>query len=153
LGLIAGSFASCSRDYLCRPAASGKKLLGGSGVRTAPLLPCAHEHRVSKVGFGDRFGPLQSRFRGTLDRYIRKERLEPTYELTTPSIYVEQIKLTEKEMQETARQKNLLLAPGKRKKNFREFDSGLERKAAIKDAKRCLRCDLDAKEAREKEVQ
>ncbi len=88
-----------------------------------------------------------------IDRYLKGEKLGLTYQLTRPSIYVEPVKLTAEEMLETARQKTNRLAPEKRKKSFKEVELGFDRTCAIKEAKRCLRCDLEIVKEGEKELQ
>jgi NADH-quinone oxidoreductase subunit F len=86
-----------------------------------------------------------------IDQYLTNGEIKFTYKVTRPSIYVEPVKLTVKETLENTRQETKKLNLAKRKKNFDEVDLGLSRSAAIKEAKRCLRCDLEVKEADEKE--
>ena len=80
-----------------------------------------------------------------IDKYIRGEKMEFAYTVTRPSVYVEPVKLTEKELMETARQKTAKLLAARRLKNFKEVELGFDRVSAIKEAKRCLRCDLEIK--------
>ncbi len=81
----------------------------------------------------------------TIDKYIRGEKFEFRYEVTRPSIYVEPVKLKAEEILEVSRQESKNLSSEKRRKNFKEVDLGLDKKSAIKEAKRCLRCDLEVK--------
>ncbi|MBC8486236.1 MAG: hypothetical protein H8D45_09390, partial [Bacteroidetes bacterium] len=66
-----------------------------------------------------------------------------------PSVYVEPIELTEEEYDITE-QETMKLAVNKRTKNLKEVDLGFDRERAVKEAKRCLRCDLEAKAEDEK---
>jgi len=86
-----------------------------------------------------------------IDQYLRNKEIEFEYRITRPSVYVEPVKLTIKETLESTRQEPRKLEAGKRSKNFEEVDLGLSKTAAIKEAKRCLRCDLEVKEEDEKE--
>ncbi|TET62785.1 MAG: hydrogenase, partial [Candidatus Stahlbacteria bacterium] len=81
----------------------------------------------------------------TIDKYIRADKSETRYEITRPSIYVEPVKLKVEEVLEISRQETKKLSFEKRRKNFEEVNLGLDKKAAIKEAKRCLRCDLDVR--------
>ena len=86
-----------------------------------------------------------------IDKYLKGEKFEFEYKVTRPSIYVDPIKLTVEDVLETSRQKEQKLARGKRLKNFEEVDLGFDKNSAIKEAKRCLRCDLELKKEAEKE--
>jgi NADH-quinone oxidoreductase subunit F len=86
-----------------------------------------------------------------IDQYLRNGKIKFDYKVTRPSTYVEPVKLTVKETLESTRQETRKLDRAKREKNFREVDLGLSKTAAIKEAKRCLRCDLEVKEEDEKE--
>jgi NADH-quinone oxidoreductase subunit F len=86
-----------------------------------------------------------------IDKYIKGEKIEFKYKVTRPSIYVEPVKLTVEETLDAVRQEAKKLKPENREKNFKEVDLGLNRKSAVKEAKRCLRCDLEVKKEEEKE--
>ncbi|MGB9721063.1 MAG: NADH-quinone oxidoreductase subunit NuoF [bacterium] len=88
-----------------------------------------------------------------IDCYIKGEKMEFTYRVTRPSVYVEPVKLTEKELFENKRQEMKKLVVKKRVKTFNEVDLGLDKISAIKEAKRCLRCDLEVKKEDEKKEQ
>jgi NADPH-dependent glutamate synthase beta subunit-like oxidoreductase len=85
----------------------------------------------------------------SIDKYIKGEKLEFEYNVTRPSVYVEPIELTEEEY-DIPEQETRKLAVNKRTKNLNEVDLGFDRESAIKEAKRCLRCDLEAKAEDEK---
>uniref|UniRef100_A0A7V1EIB8 NADH-quinone oxidoreductase subunit NuoF n=1 Tax=candidate division WOR-3 bacterium TaxID=2052148 RepID=A0A7V1EIB8_UNCW3 len=89
----------------------------------------------------------------SIDRYIKGEKMEFEYKVTRPSVYVEPVKLTERELLENKRQKTRKLEIKKRIKNFEEVDLGLDKISAVKEAKRCLRCDLEVKSLDEKKEQ
>jgi NADH-quinone oxidoreductase subunit F len=86
-----------------------------------------------------------------IDKYIKGEKIEFTYNVTRPSVYVEPVKLTVEETLEAVRQEAKKLKLENRKKNFKEVDLGLDKKSAMKEARRCLRCDLEVKKEEEKE--
>ena len=65
--------------------------------------------------------------------------------------HVEPVKLTVEETLEISRQKTKKLKSEKRQKNFQEVELGFDKNSAIKEAKRCLRCDLEIKKIDEKE--
>ncbi len=81
----------------------------------------------------------------SIDRYIKNMDIDFDYRVTRPSIYVEPVKLTEKELFENKRQATKKIDTAKRLKNFKEVDIGFDKLSAIKEAKRCLRCDLEVK--------
>lgn len=87
----------------------------------------------------------------SIDKYIKNEKIDFSYTITRPSIYVEPVKLTVEEVLETTRQEVKKLKTKNRRKNFKEVDLGFNKKCAIKEAKRCLRCDLEVKKEDEKE--
>ena len=86
-----------------------------------------------------------------IDQYLRRKEIEFEYSVTRPSVYVEPVKLTIKETLESTRQEPRKLETKKRSNNFQEVDLGLSKTAAVKEARRCLRCDLEVKEQDEKE--
>lgn len=86
----------------------------------------------------------------SIDKYIKGEPIEFSHRVTRPSIYVEPAKLKVEEVFETQRQEVKQLSLVSRTKNFTEIDFCLDKKAAIKEAKRCLRCDLEVKELDDK---
>jgi NADPH-dependent glutamate synthase beta subunit-like oxidoreductase len=89
----------------------------------------------------------------SIDKYIKGEKIEFEYHVSRPSVYVEPIELTEEEY-DIPEQETRKLAVNKRTKNLKEVDLGFDKECAVKEAKRCLRCDLEAKaeEDKRKEV-
>jgi NADH-quinone oxidoreductase subunit F len=85
----------------------------------------------------------------SIDKYLRGEPLEITYEVTRPSRYVPTVELTDAEIEEVMsleRPEMPILPVKKRKKNFKEVDLGFNEEMAVKEAKRCLRCELGTKD-------
>ena len=78
-----------------------------------------------------------------IDRYIRGESLVREYKPTRPSMYIAPVKLTEKEIEEAERPEIPCLAVNKRRKNFKEVNLNMRKEEAVKEARRCLRCDLE----------
>ncbi len=84
----------------------------------------------------------------SIGKYLRGENLQLEYEITDPSVYVEPVKLSEEEIEEMAnikRPEMPCLSLKKRVQNFDQVELGYEEATAIKEAKRCLRCDLREK--------
>lgn len=81
-----------------------------------------------------------------IDKYIKGEKLERKYKVTRPALYVEAVKLTEEETKSLKRPKVQSLLVEQRLKDFSEVELGFTEADAILEAKRCLRCDLEAKE-------
>jgi hypothetical protein len=76
--------------------------------------------------------------------------MELEYHITRPSVYVDPVELKVEELLDAHRAKTPTLPVQKRSKNFNEVDHCLSKEAAIKEARRCLRCDLESKEDSEK---
>jgi NADH-quinone oxidoreductase subunit F len=81
-----------------------------------------------------------------IDKLIKGEKIEFDYRVTRPSIYVDPIKLKIEEVLDSHREPVNRLPTKNRSKNFKEVDLCLSKKAAVKEAKRCLRCDLEVKD-------
>lgn len=86
-----------------------------------------------------------------IDQYLRGQDIKFEYRVTRPSVYVEPVTLSVEETLESTRQESRKTKPEQRSKNFHEVESGLDKNAAIKEARRCLRCDLEVKQEDEKE--
>jgi len=85
-----------------------------------------------------------------IDKYIRGEKLERKYEVTRPELDVEAVKLTEEETKSLKRPQAQFVPTDRRLKDFSEVELGFTEADAIREAKRCLRCDLEAREERKK---
>ena len=83
-----------------------------------------------------------------IDKYIRGESLARRYELIRPSRYLPPVELTEEEI-ETAQRPTLPSLPvAERLGGFDEVDLTMTEEMAIKEARRCLRCDLETEDAK-----
>jgi hypothetical protein len=78
-----------------------------------------------------------------IDKYIRGEALERHYSVTRPAIHVEPIELTDEEIAELRKPSMPVLPTGQRRGNFQEVELGFTEEMAMREAKRCLRCDLE----------
>ncbi len=81
-----------------------------------------------------------------IDTYIRGEKLERRYEVTRPAVHVEAVELTEQETKSLKRPEVQSRPVEQRLKDFSEVELGFSEADAVLEAKRCLRCDLEAKE-------
>ncbi|MHC4743368.1 MAG: FAD-dependent oxidoreductase [Planctomycetota bacterium] len=81
-----------------------------------------------------------------IHKYIQGQSLEREYKVTRPAVHVEPIELTDKEIEELEKPSMPLLSIENRTGNFEEVELGITEEMAIKEAKRCLRCDLELKE-------
>jgi NADH-quinone oxidoreductase subunit F len=80
----------------------------------------------------------------SIDRYIRGESLEAERGIARPSVYVSPVEVTEEELAGTRRPEAPCRPAGERVSGFREVEHGLDDEIAIREARRCLRCDLGA---------
>ena len=83
-----------------------------------------------------------------IQKYIEGKKLAKEYRLTRPSIFVQPVELTEEEIEKAKRPKMPRLALKARKKNFKEVELGFTQKMAIKEARRCLRCELETEDGK-----
>ena len=87
----------------------------------------------------------------SINQFLTGKEVKREYKITRPSKYLAPIELTDDEQDElltTGRSKMSMLSPEKRKYNLIEVCQGLSEEQAIKEAKRCLRCDLETQEGR-----
>ena len=82
----------------------------------------------------------------SIDKYLKDKPLAREYKPTRPSVYIEPVQLTEEELGEVKAVEMPSLPVAKRVKNFKEVELGLDEKMAVKEARRCLRCDLELKD-------
>jgi NADH-quinone oxidoreductase subunit F len=85
----------------------------------------------------------------SIDKFLRGEEIKREYAVTRPSVYIEPVELSEEELLEAKRPSMTNLTPEERKSNFKEVELGLKEEEAIKEARRCLRCDLETKDGQE----
>jgi len=84
----------------------------------------------------------------SIHKYLRGEPIVREYKVTRPAVYVDPLKLSEKEIEELLelkRSKMPALSVSERVDNFKEVHLGLKEEDAIMEARRCLRCDLESR--------
>jgi NADH-quinone oxidoreductase subunit F len=84
----------------------------------------------------------------SIAEFLEGKSLSIEYGIIKPSMYVEPVELSEEEIEGAARPGMPLLSIKDRKKNFNEVELGLSEEMAIKEARRCLRCDLETAEGK-----
>jgi NADH-quinone oxidoreductase subunit F len=84
----------------------------------------------------------------SIEKFLEGKSLEKTFKLTRPSTYVEPVEMTEKEIEKAKRPKMPHLSLKERKKNFREVELGFNEEMAIREARRCLRCELETEDGK-----
>ncbi len=84
----------------------------------------------------------------SIEKYLEGLPLTKEYTLTRPSLYVEPVELSEEEILEARRPIMPTLPSEERKNNFREVELGFDEALAVKEARRCLRCELETKEGK-----
>jgi NADH-quinone oxidoreductase subunit F len=81
----------------------------------------------------------------TVHRYLRGESLKPEYQVVEPSPHVEPIALSDEELEAIAAagRSPMPMAPvAQRRDNFEKVELGLAEDMAVRESRRCLRCDL-----------
>ncbi len=81
-----------------------------------------------------------------IHKYIQELPMEWEYKVTKPVTHIEAVELTDKEIEELQKPSVPLLSLEERSGNFKEVELGFTEEMAIKEAKRCLRCDLELEE-------
>lgn len=84
----------------------------------------------------------------SIEKYLERKSPVREYRLSRPSIYVEAVELGEEEIMKAKRPKMPTLSISARKKNFKEVDLGFTKEIAIKEARRCLRCELETEDGK-----
>jgi NADH-quinone oxidoreductase subunit F len=84
----------------------------------------------------------------TIEKYISGWPLGREHRLTRPSRYVLPEMLTEEEIAKAKRPSMRHLSVSRRANNFREVEQGLTEEEAVREARRCLRCDLETEDGK-----
>jgi len=84
----------------------------------------------------------------SISKYLEGETCSPEYELNRPSLYVKPVELTEEEIEKAERPEMPKLPVTERYKNFKEVDLGFDEAMAVKEARRCLRCELETEDGK-----
>lgn len=88
---------------------------------------------------------------GVIDRYLRgKELVEPP-KVKLPAVFIEPAVVSDEELEDAARVEPATLDAKSRKKNFAEVERQLSVEQATREARRCLRCDLEFTQYKEDE--
>jgi NADH-quinone oxidoreductase subunit F len=80
---------------------------------------------------------------GVIDRYIHGEELAEPPRVKLPSVFVEPSLVSDEELQDAERAEPATLNAKSRKKSFAEVELALSVEQAQREARRCLRCDLE----------
>jgi NADH-quinone oxidoreductase subunit F len=83
-----------------------------------------------------------------IDQYLEGRPLVRARQLTRPSLYVKPVELKEDELQQAKRSKMPHLPPSKRKTMHEEIELGFTRDVAVREAQRCLRCELETEDGK-----
>ncbi|MCX7045601.1 MAG: FAD-dependent oxidoreductase [Candidatus Sumerlaeota bacterium] len=78
-----------------------------------------------------------------MDRYLRGEALRTPAAINLPQVYVAPRATGDEEIEDGARVVPPALPPKSRKKNFAEVERSVSAEEAAREARRCLRCDLE----------
>jgi len=83
-----------------------------------------------------------------IEKYVSGRPVRPDYRLTRPSLYVKPAELSPEEAEKARRPIIPALAIAHRRKNFKEVERTLNEKKACREARRCLRCDLETEDGK-----
>lgn len=78
-----------------------------------------------------------------IDRYLRGVELKQPAKAQLPEFYLPPVSITDQELGQARRTKPHLLSPEARVQDFAEIEMSLSVEQATREARRCLRCDLD----------
>jgi NADH-quinone oxidoreductase subunit F len=110
-----------------------KNVFAGGDVVTGPSSV------VKAIGAGKRAAE-------SIDKYLQGKRITRGYKLSRPSVYISPVQLTEEEIENAQRSEIPRLPSGERRKNFKEVALTLTEEMAVKEARRCLRCELETED-------
>ena len=84
-----------------------------------------------------------------IDRYLKGEKLTQPVDIHLPTFYIEPAEISEEERSKLARVTLKTLPVKSRINNFKEVESVISVTDAVKEAKRCLRCDIEFTQPKE----
>jgi NADH-quinone oxidoreductase subunit F len=84
-----------------------------------------------------------------IERYLRGESVDREYDFVRPSRYPAAVELTDEEIEAADRPAVQRIPVAERKLKASEDELGLAQVQAVAEARRCLRCDLETRHARE----
>ncbi|MBN1225120.1 MAG: NADH-quinone oxidoreductase subunit NuoF [Candidatus Aminicenantes bacterium] len=120
-------------EETCRTSREG--VFAGGDVATGPSSV------VKAIGAGKRAAEF-------IDKHLRGVPIEPDYKLCRPSAYIPPVQLTEEELEHASRPEMHRLPINDRRKNFKEVELGFTEDMAVKEARRCLRCELETEDGK-----
>jgi NADH-quinone oxidoreductase subunit F len=88
-----------------------------------------------------------------IDKYVRGQPMVREYDFIRPSEYVAPVEMTEEEAEQAERPETHWLPADQRKNSFAEVELSLSEEEAVREAKRCLRCDLQTQDAKQQLAQ
>jgi NADH-quinone oxidoreductase subunit F len=88
---------------------------------------------------------------GVIDRYIHGEELAEPPRVKLPSVFIEPAVVSDEELEDAERVEPATLNARSRKKSFAEVEMTLSVEQAVREARRCLRCDLEFTQRTENE--
>ena len=86
-----------------------------------------------------------------IDRYLHGKELVKPPELKLPSVFIEPAVVSDEELEDAERVEPATLNAKSRKKNFSEVEMTFSAEQAVREARRCLRCDLEFTQRTENE--
>jgi hypothetical protein len=84
-----------------------------------------------------------------IERYLRGESVDREYAFVRPSRYPAAVELTDEEIEKADRPEVRRIPVAERRRKGVEDELGLTEAQAVAEARRCLRCDLETRHARE----
>jgi NADH-quinone oxidoreductase subunit F len=84
-----------------------------------------------------------------IDKHLCGQSLRREHVLTRPSVYVPAVELAEEELEGAERPAAGYLPVAERMQCFAEVELGLPEETAVREACRCLRCDLETRDAQQ----
>ncbi len=114
-------------------ATSRENVFAGGDVATGPSTV------VKAIGTGKRAAE-------SIDNYLQGKPIAREYKLSRPSVYIPPVQLTEEEIENAQRSEIPRLPSGERRKNFKEVALTLTKEMAVREARRCLRCELETQD-------
>ncbi len=87
-----------------------------------------------------------------IGRYLRGEELKQPGAALLPDVYVEALAIDEEELEQAQRMEPPMIPVASRRRNFNEIELSFSVEDASKEARRCLRCDLEFTQPKEDET-
>ncbi|MGB2986963.1 MAG: FAD-dependent oxidoreductase, partial [Phycisphaerae bacterium] len=87
-----------------------------------------------------------------IGRYLRGEELKQPGAALLPDVFVEPLAIDEEELEQARRMEPPMIPVASRRRNFNEIELSFSVEDARKEARRCLRCDLEFTQPKEDET-